>query len=398
MPNFKTRKLKEIILPFEKDGVEFVWMAHNNNVNLIYTRVEEESFFLQIKKGENEFVVKVDKHTKPSKIAYLHKALYIFKQYFCEDVISEAFGIKNNALAEKTPLIANDFEEVLERLEGKIYIEIGFGSGRHLLYQAKNNPQILILGIEIYNPAITQVAKLARAQGIDNILLVQSDARLLLSVLRSDSIEKIFLHFPVPWDKKPHRRVVSKAFCKECARVLTTQGVFELRTDSYEYFDFTFKEFLEFSSPQFSIRKNENLEISSKYEDRWKRQEKDIYDLWVWNLDKEEKNVLSEEFDFSDIHLSKNDLMLLEKNFENFTLKKEDFFLHFENVYKQGESLLLKIAFGAFNKPEHCYLHIGEAISFVFKEPFKIQENLKAIKELKKSVKFHFNMKHFLEN
>ncbi|TNO53511.1 tRNA (guanosine(46)-N7)-methyltransferase TrmB, partial [Campylobacter jejuni] len=86
---------------------------------------------------------------------------------------------------------------------------------------------------------------------------------------------------------------------KECARVLTTQGVFELRTDSYEYFDFTFKEFLEFSSPQFSIRKNENLEISSKYEDRWKRQEKDIYDLWVWNLDKEEKNVLSEEFDFS---------------------------------------------------------------------------------------------------
>ncbi|MDC7792355.1 tRNA (guanosine(46)-N7)-methyltransferase TrmB, partial [Campylobacter coli] len=178
---------------------------------------------------------------------------------------------------------------------------------------AKNNPQILILGIEIYNPAITQVAKLARAQGIDNILLVQSDARLLLSVLQSDSIEKIFLHFPVPWDKKPHRRVVSKAFCKECARVLTTQGVFELRTDSYEYFDFTFKEFLEFSSPQFSIRKNENLEISSKYEDRWKRQEKDIYDLWVWNLDKEEKNVLSEEFDFSDIHLSKNDLMLLEK-------------------------------------------------------------------------------------
>lgn len=398
MPNFKARKLKEIILPFEKDGVEFVWMAYNDNVNLIYTKVKEESFFLQIKKGENEFVVKVDKHTKPSKIAYLHKALDIFKQYFCEDIISEAFGVKNNALAEKTPLIANDFEEVLARLGGKIYIEIGFGSGRHLLYQAKNNPQVLILGIEIYNPAITQVAKLAKAQGIDNILLIQSDARLLLSVLQSHSIEKIFLHFPVPWDKKPHRRVISKVFCKECARVLTAQGVFELRTDSYEYFDFTLKEFLEFSSPQFSIRKNENLEISSKYEDRWKRQEKDIYDLWVWNLDKEENDILLEEFDFSDIHLSRNDLMLLEKNFKNFTLKKEDFFLHYENIYKQGESLLLKIAFGAFNKPEHCYLHIDETISFVFKEPFKIQENLKAIKMLKESIKFHFNTDHFLEN
>lgn len=379
-------------LPYSKDDVEFLWLAKNDNVSLIYTKVQEESFFLQIKKAQNGFVIKGDKHTKPSKIGYLQKALKIFKEGFCEDIINEAFGLKNNALIEKTPFIVDNFDELLSRLQGKIYIEIGFGSGRHLLYQAKENPNVLILGVEIYNPALTQVAKLAKAQNVNNILLIQSDARLLLSVLKSKSVEKIFLHFPVPWDKKPHRRVIGKDFCKECARVLVQNGRFELRTDSFEYFNFTLEQFLTFPAPKFSLRKNENLEISSKYEDRWKKQEKNIYDLWVWNFNQDCKNYELNEFNLSSVEFSREDLKKIEQNFKNITIKKDDFFLHFESIYKQDENLLLKVAFGAFNKPEHCYLHLDKTIDFVFKEPFKIQENIKAINELKEILKVQFKI------
>ncbi|BDL73485.1 TPA: tRNA (guanosine(46)-N7)-methyltransferase TrmB [Campylobacter jejuni] len=392
MPNFKSKKIKEINLPCSKDDVEFLWLAKNDNVSLIYTKVQEESFFLQIKKAQNGFVIKGDKHTKPSKIGYLQKALKIFKEGFCEDIINEAFGLKNNALIEKTPFIVDNFDELLSKLQGKIYIEIGFGSGRHLLYQAKENPNVLILGVEIYNPALTQVAKLAKAQNVNNILLIQSDARLLLSVLKSKSVEKIFLHFPVPWDKKPHRRVIGKDFCKECARVLTQNGRFELRTDSFEYFNFTLEQFLTFPVPKFSLRKNENLEISSKYEDRWKKQEKNIYDLWVWNFNQECRNYELNEFNLSSVEFSKEDLKKIEQNFKNITIKKDDFFLHFESIYKQDENLLLKVAFGAFNKPEHCYLHLDKTIDFAFKEPFKIQENIKAINELKEILKAQFKI------
>ncbi|EAL9136588.1 tRNA (guanosine(46)-N7)-methyltransferase TrmB [Campylobacter jejuni] len=392
MPNFKSKKIKEINLPCSKDDVEFLWLAKNDNVSLIYTKVQEESFFLQIKKAQNGFVIKGDKHTKPSKIGYLQKALKIFKEGFCEDIINEAFGLKNNALIEKTPFIVDNFDELLSKLQGKIYIEIGFGSGRHLLYQAKENPNVLILGVEIYNPALTQVAKLAKAQNVNNILLIQSDARLLLSVLKSKSVEKIFLHFPVPWDKKPHRRVIGKDFCKECARVLVQNGRFELRTDSFEYFNFTLEQFLTFPAPKFSLRKNENLEISSKYEDRWKKQEKNIYDLWEWNFNQECKNYELNEFNLSSVKFSKEDLKKIEQNFKNITIKKDDFFLHFESIYKQDENLLLKVAFGAFNKPEHCYLHLDKTIDFAFKEPFKIQENIKAINELKEILKVQFKI------
>lgn len=392
MPNFKSKKIKEINLPYSKDDVEFLWFAKNDKVSLIYTKVGEESFFLQIKKSQNAFVIKGDKHTKPSKIGYLQKALKIFKEGFCEDIMSEAFRLKNNALIEKTPFIVDNFDELLSKLQGKIYIEIGFGSGRHLLYQARENPDILILGVEIYNPALTQVAKLAKAQNINNVLLIQSDARLLLSVLKSKSVQKIFLHFPVPWDKKPHRRVIGRDFCKECARVLTQKGRFELRTDSFEYFDFTLKQFLNFWAPKFSLRKNENLEISSKYEDRWKKQEKDIYDLFVWNFDEEYKDYMLNEFNFSSLEFSKEDLKKIEQNFKKMTIKKDDFFLHFESIYKQDENLLLKLAFGAFNKPEHCYLLLDKTMNFVFKEPFKIQENIKAMNELKEILKVQFKI------
>ncbi|TKX32030.1 tRNA (guanosine(46)-N7)-methyltransferase TrmB [Campylobacter estrildidarum] len=394
MPNFKVKKIKKLILPFRKDEVELEWMAENDNVILIYTKVNEESFFLQVKKEKDSFIIKGDKHTKPSKIAYLQKSLQVFRDYFChnEDIISEAFAFKHNALIEKTSLIAYDFDQLLAQIKGKIYIEIGFGSGRHLLYQAKNNPDVLVIGIEIYNPAITQVAKLAKKQNINNILLIQSDARLLLSVLKPNSVEKIFLHFPVPWDKKPHRRVIARNFCEECARVLGKNGRFELRTDSCEYFDFTLKQFLCFNSPKFTLKKNENLEISSKYEDRWKKQNKDIFDLWVWNLDNVCDGLNLDDFDFSDITFNANDLILLEKNFKNLTLKGDDYFLHFENLYQVKEGLIFKIAFGAFNKPEHCYIGVSKNIEFLFKKPFKIKENLKAIEKLKKVLKFHFDV------
>ncbi|MBK1991770.1 tRNA (guanosine(46)-N7)-methyltransferase TrmB [Campylobacter sp. 2018MI35] len=387
MPNFKTKTIKELTLPFCSNGVEFLWKAHNKNIILIFTKVEEESFFLQIKQDDKNFIIKADKHSKPSKITYVQKALLCFKENFCNDIVSESFAFKKNALDKKIPLIAYDFNEVFEKLQNykKIYIEIGFGSGRHLLYQAKTHQDVLILGIEIYIPAIEQVAKLALSQEINNILLIQSDARLLLSVLQKQSIDRIFLHFPVPWDKKLHRRVMSEAFSKECARVLKSKGTFELRTDSYEYFKYSLNIFLEFINPKFTIKKNEDLKISSKYEDRWKKQNKDIYDLIVCDLNfcEQEKNII--DFDLKSIYFSKEQLNSLNV-FKNKTFKYKDFFLHIENFYSTLNGLVVKIAFGAFNKPEHTYIFLGDECYFVFKTPFKTLENLKAIEEFKKII------------
>ena len=136
--------------------------------------------------------------------------------------------------------------------------------------------------------------------------------------------------------------------------------------------------------------KNESLAIVSKYETRWKKQEKDIYDLIVMSEQKSEE--LDENSAFEVKNLSFNETWL-EKIWGNFTRKRfkgDDFFISLEECYKVSErNLLLKFAFGAFYKPEHAYLLLGKKSEFLFKEPFKTKENLKALQKLQEFLYFN---------
>lgn len=385
MPNFKCKRLKKIQLPFKKDEVEFLWRASSKQVDLILVRFCEEEFFLQLSQDKiNEnFIIKGEKHFKPTCIGHLQKALLVFKEEFCEEIISEAVALKNNRLLKEDVFIANDFQTLLDRLLAyeSCFIEIGFGSGRHLLHQAKHNPQTLIIGVEVYTPALEQVAKLAKSQELSNVLLIKSDARELLSILPSNDIDKIFLHFPVPWDKKAHRRVMSEQFAKECLRVLKSKGSFELRTDSLMYFEFSVQSFLAFKQIKACFTKNEELSISSKYEDRWKKLEKDIYDLRVICEQESTPRHILKEFKFT--QLNQHNLNNFILNFKNTIYKGDDFFLHLENLYKLDEgAFVLKIVLGNFDSPKHCYLLLKDEVSFLCKAPFLTSFNLKALEKL----------------
>jgi len=54
-----------------------------------------------------------------------------------------------------------------------------------------------------------------------------------MELIPSNIVGKVYVHFPVPWDKKPHRRVISTSFIEESRRVLKVGGQLELRTQRY---------------------------------------------------------------------------------------------------------------------------------------------------------------------
>ena len=176
MPNFIASSLKELSFPFGNGKIKFLWQANGRNERLIYTKNEDEGFFLVVKPGKNGVVVKGEKLTKPAKVGLLQEALELFKEQSCNGIISQAFAVKKTNLTKKVSEILSleEFAPAFCELKGKfkeIFIEIGFGSGRHLLYQAKNNPNTLVIGIEVYKPSIEQVAKLARANALENVRL-----------------------------------------------------------------------------------------------------------------------------------------------------------------------------------------------------------------------------------
>ena len=321
-------------LPIKLGETEFLETARGRNLTLVRTKSFDSEFFITLKPGGDKVIVKGEKITKPAKIGHLQRALEIFKERFCGRIISQAFAYKDSSLTEKTPLILDE-NEILSLVKSskfnKIFIEIGFGSGRHLLHQARSNKDALLIGIEIYKPAIEQVAKLAIREGLQNIALIATDARVLLSLLPAGCLQRVFLHFPVPWDDAPHRRVISDEFASQIARTLELGGRFELRTDSEEYFLYTMQKlspYVQRKAGEISYFKNRDAAVASKYEDRWRKMDKDIYDLIYEN-----KTAGQAEPQRFEMEFLKFDAAAIARNFKNFTFKGEDFFVHFEEIF-----------------------------------------------------------------
>ncbi|MDD3462367.1 MAG: tRNA (guanosine(46)-N7)-methyltransferase TrmB [Sulfurospirillaceae bacterium] len=364
MPNFQTKVLCEPCYPavFRETLFEFSAVAENGE-KLIKVAMQGESFFIKVVQKKDKYLIKGDKITRPSQAGLLQRALVDFrdmtqsKEIFSNIEPKKSLHVKSYDQLKSIDYFAKDFV-----IDKEIWVEIGFGSGRHLLHQAKKNPDKLFIGLEIHKPSIEQVLNLCAIHGIDNVLVVDYDARLFLEFLSSNSVGRIFVHFPVPWDKKPHRRVISKEFIEESIRVLKLDGRVELRTDSDTYFEYSFGEFTKLNKMNLNVRKNANLEITSKYEDRWRKMDKDIYDIVFIN-----EEVSPEKEKIKKLFFDKGcDFSKIKAHFDNQAIRGDGFFVHFEELYDINEnSGFIKLSFGASERSERAYVFIsGEKMSY----------------------------------
>jgi len=340
-----------------------------------------EEFLLQLKPDGETILLKYDKVTRPLKVNLLKEALASVTKELDLEVLSSNIAVSNTKpiLSSKYFKKIEDFEDITFP-KNKISVEVGFGSGRHLLYQAQKNPDTLFIGLEIHTPSAQQVLKQIKLQDIDNIWVVNYDARLFLEMLPSNSCEQIFVHFPVPWDKKPHRRVISSSFLDESMRVLKKNGRLELRTDSDKYFWYSLETFFSIAKVEVEVRKNEALEVTSKYEARWKRQEKDIYDVHVISKENSEEKNITLDFNFNIVKYGNG----LEHKIPKNAMVFDEYFVHFERLYKtEDDTLLIKCAFGSFDRPEHKYILLDKtSCRYFVSAPVKTMINYEAHKKI----------------
>ncbi len=360
MPHLHVKEFKQLSFPTSEDEISFDFLATNHkhpDEKLIATSYEGKSFFLLVKENDNKILIKSDKITRPSPNYLIKHALLAYAKASDTEVISSNVdeGAKNIHLQNDTALKNINYFVHNFPLDKEIQIEVGFGSGRHLLHQAEKNPETLFIGIEIHKASIEQVLKQISIKNLDNLLVLDYDARLFLELVPSNIVGKIFVHFPVPWDKKPNRRVISKTFIDESERVLKQGGRLELRTDSENYYAYSYETFISRNQVALEINKNLDIAISSKYEDRWKRMEKNIYDITMTNSQVSEPLKENYDFLFDTIDISQESLIDLNGT----TLRYKEGFIHFERLYHiEDGSLLYRIAMGSFERPEHLYLLI----------------------------------------
>jgi len=379
MPHIKVKPFDTAIVEEkipQSQLLKFRATAVNRGDELWGVEMEGKEFLLQVKSYDDEVLIKYDKVTRPLKVNLLKEALaQVAKELELEIIASNIAQNKENHFASAYEKQIEDFYEI-DFPKEKVSVEVGFGSGRHLLYQAKKNPDTLFIGLEIHTPSAQQVLKQIELQGLDNIWVVNYDARLFLEMLPSNLLEQIFVHFPVPWDKKPHRRVISPTFLDESMRVLREGGRLELRTDSDNYFWYALETFFAVPKTEVEVRKNEALEITSKYEARWLKMEKDIYDVYVKCKETSPQKELTIDFNFNIVKYRKG----LENALPQKAVVEEDYFVHIERLYRIGnEKLLVKTSFGSFDRPEHKYILLEEeGCRYFVSPPVKTSVNHKA--------------------
>ena len=391
MPHIVFEKNELLKTPSIKDGVSFEFIAKSYNFTStprrdeykIAVKDQDKDFLLSIKPKDDDLMIKSDKVTRLSPVSLIKKALNYYVELNNSKIL---FSNTNNLQAKKE--LKNEYLKDINyfvddfKTDKEIQIEIGFGSGRHLLHQAKSNPNIQFIGLEIHYPSIEQLLKQLEIQNITNVLVVNYDARLFMEFIESNKVGRIFVHFPVPWDKKPHRRIYSNEFVNEALRVLKIGGTLELRTDSRKYFDFCTEVLTNLPKGRITIDINKDLAVSSKYEDRWKKQGKNIYDvvLEAWN---EDENInLNYDFSF-DFEANFNKII---NSIPKKSMIEKNFFVHVEEIYtilEKDNSGLIKITMGNFDRPVTKYLLIqNKRISYYQGNPLPTSANIDAHKKL----------------
>lgn len=119
-----------------------------------------------------------------------------------------------------------------------VWVEIGFGGGEHLLWQAERHTDVGVIGAEIFQDGIAKLLRRVEDQQLEgNVRLHHGDGRTLLDRLPDASVEKIFILFPDPWPKAKHhkRRIVQQDQLDQIARVLVDDGELRLATDDPSY-------------------------------------------------------------------------------------------------------------------------------------------------------------------
>ena len=362
-------------------STDFSFIATGKYDQKICAQLDDKEFLLtKVRKNDND-LIKLDNATRLTPVSLMKSTL----NKYAEESKSKLLFTNTNSLYNKMKpeetyikdieYFANEFQT-----DKEIWVEVGFGSGVHLLHQALENPDKLIIGLEIHYPSIEQVLKQLKIQNITNVLIVNYDARLFLEFLDSNAVGRVFVHFPVPWDKKPHRRVMSIGFINECMRVLKVTGTLELRTDSPNYFEYSSSLLEHFEKYPHEILKNKDLSVTSKYEARWKRQEKDIWDVTITSIDESPQVVFETDFSFG----TNYDLEKIKNNLPKDAIISEDYLINFEDYYNvvsksNIEALLVKVTFGSFNRPVTKYLYIEANNARYFQgEPIRTKINLKA--------------------
>ncbi len=142
------------------------------------------------------------------------------------------------------------------KLVEDVWLEVGFGGGEHLLWQARHNPNVGVIGAEPYQSGVAKLlGKLAPLESatistadqemragrprpqVENIRIYEGDARDIVEALPDASLGRVFILFSDPWPKTRHhkRRFIQTDVLDALARMMRPGAELRFASDDQGY-------------------------------------------------------------------------------------------------------------------------------------------------------------------
>jgi tRNA (guanine-N7-)-methyltransferase len=167
-----------------------------------------------------------------------------------------------------------------------IVLELGCGRGEYTIGLAEKFPEKNFIGIDWKGARLWRGAKTAIEDQINNAGFLRIQILNICSFFAKDEVNEIWITFPDPQIEKSRerKRLTSLRFLNMYRKIMTTDGIVNLKTDSKPLYDFTLEVIGHDNLKVF--RKSENiykdfpgdeiLGIQTTYEKMWLKDGSDI--------------------------------------------------------------------------------------------------------------------------
>jgi tRNA (guanine-N7-)-methyltransferase len=133
----------------------------------------------------------------------------------------------------------------------ELWLEVGFGAGEHIFWQAEQRSDVGLIGAEPYEMGVakllTKLEDRTLEEGpLNNVRIYEGDGREIIAALPAASLGRFFLLFPDPWPKTRHhqRRFLQMDKLVELARVLVPGAELRFATDDKSYLPYALERLL----------------------------------------------------------------------------------------------------------------------------------------------------------
>ena len=188
----------------------------------------------------------------------------------------------------KSHQVGCNFEQIKLVKDKNFILEIGFGLGENLLFQATKYPENYFIGIDPFINGVANVVQKAKELNLNNISILDTPVQKVLDNFSDNLFSKVFVLFPDPWmkNKQKKRRLLNYLFLEKILKKMRTKSTLIFATDDQDYFNFVIKEVSllrkKIDTFKYSLG-NKHPIADTKYSNKANKLKKDIYFL---NLDK----------------------------------------------------------------------------------------------------------------